>query len=76
MGIDGKNVVTCMSCKNTREKEGMTHIIDLMYPRKVRPPLNVGDFSLDYLIANEQRATNSYRIWRDPAELTPAKHFA
>ncbi|KAF9453246.1 hypothetical protein P691DRAFT_801586 [Macrolepiota fuliginosa MF-IS2] len=34
MGLDGKNVVTCMSCKNTREKEGMTHIVDLMYPRK------------------------------------------
>jgi PAB-dependent poly(A)-specific ribonuclease subunit 2 len=36
MGLDGKNVVTCMSCKNTRQKEGMTHIIDLIYPRKVR----------------------------------------
>lgn len=35
MGLGGKNVVTCMSCKHTREKEGMTHIIDLMYPRKV-----------------------------------------
>lgn len=36
MGIDGKNIMTCMSCKNTREKDGMTHIIDLIYPRKVR----------------------------------------
>ena len=35
MGLDGKNVVTCTSCKHTREKEGITHIIDLMYPRKV-----------------------------------------
>jgi PAB-dependent poly(A)-specific ribonuclease subunit 2 len=35
MGIDGKNVMTCMTCKNTREKEGVTHIVDLMYPRKV-----------------------------------------
>lgn len=35
MGIDGKNVMTCMTCKKTREKEGITHIVDLMYPRKV-----------------------------------------
>ncbi|XP_006458223.1 hypothetical protein AGABI2DRAFT_183307 [Agaricus bisporus var. bisporus H97] len=34
MGIDGKNVMTCMTCKKTREKEGITHIVDLMYPRK------------------------------------------
>jgi PAB-dependent poly(A)-specific ribonuclease subunit 2 len=39
MGIDGKNVMTCMGCKNTREKEGVTHIVDLIYPRKVCYPL-------------------------------------
>ncbi|KXN85486.1 PAB-dependent poly(A)-specific ribonuclease subunit PAN2 [Leucoagaricus sp. SymC.cos] len=45
MGIDGKNVVTCMNCKNTREKEGMTHIVDLMYPRKIN---NEQPFASDF----------------------------
>jgi PAB-dependent poly(A)-specific ribonuclease subunit 2 len=35
LGIDAKNVITCMSCKAVREKENMTHIVDLIYPRKV-----------------------------------------
>jgi PAB-dependent poly(A)-specific ribonuclease subunit 2 len=36
LGVDAKNVIVCQSCKATREKENMTHIIDLNYPRKVR----------------------------------------
>ena len=36
LGIDGKTVITCLGCNATREKENMTHIVDLMYPRKVR----------------------------------------
>jgi|ERR1700722_820584 len=36
LGIDAKNVITCMNCKAVREKENMTHVIDLIYPRKVR----------------------------------------
>ena len=35
LGIDAKNVITCMSCKAVREKENMTHIVDMIYPRKV-----------------------------------------
>lgn len=34
LGINGKNVITCLGCNATREKENMTHIVDLMYPRK------------------------------------------
>ena len=36
LGIDGKNVITCLGCNAVREKENMTHIVDLIYPRKVR----------------------------------------
>jgi Ubiquitin carboxyl-terminal hydrolase len=36
LGIDAKNVITCMNCKAVREKENMTHIVDMIYPRKVR----------------------------------------
>jgi Ubiquitin carboxyl-terminal hydrolase len=35
LGIDAKNIITCLSCKATREKENMTHIVDMIYPRKV-----------------------------------------
>lgn len=35
LGIDAKNVITCLSCKAVREKENMTHIVDMTYPRKV-----------------------------------------
>jgi len=35
LGIDAKNVVICTNCKAVREKENMTHIIDMIYPRKV-----------------------------------------
>ncbi|KIL69643.1 hypothetical protein M378DRAFT_184057 [Amanita muscaria Koide BX008] len=34
LGIGGKNVVTCLECTATREKETMTHVLDLAYPRK------------------------------------------
>lgn len=33
LGIDAKNIITCMNCKATREKENMTHLLDLSYPR-------------------------------------------
>ncbi|KAF8628478.1 hypothetical protein AX15_003989 [Amanita polypyramis BW_CC] len=35
LGIDGRNIVTCWDCSVTREKEMMTYIIDLTYPRKL-----------------------------------------
>ncbi|PFH50685.1 hypothetical protein AMATHDRAFT_144561 [Amanita thiersii Skay4041] len=34
LGIDGKNIVTCMNCRVMREKDMTTHVIDLTYPRK------------------------------------------
>lgn len=36
LGIDAKNVITCMNCHAVRDKENMTHIVDLQYPRRVR----------------------------------------
>lgn len=38
VGIDAKNMITCSNCKALREKENMTHVVDLTYPRKVCPP--------------------------------------
>ncbi|KAJ7168294.1 ubiquitin carboxyl-terminal hydrolase-domain-containing protein [Mycena crocata] len=35
LGIDAKNLITCMNCKAVREKENMTHVIDLTYPRPI-----------------------------------------
>lgn len=35
LGIDAKNIITCMNCQATREKDNMTHVVDLIYPRKV-----------------------------------------
>lgn len=35
-GVDAKNVIVCTNCKAVREKEHMTHVIDLAYPRAVR----------------------------------------
>lgn len=35
MGIDAKNIITCVHCKAVRTKENVTHIIELIYPRKV-----------------------------------------
>ena len=36
LGIDAKNIIVCLSCKAVREKENMTHVVDMVYPRKVR----------------------------------------
>ncbi|KAJ6546999.1 ubiquitin carboxyl-terminal hydrolase-domain-containing protein [Mycena capillaripes] len=38
LGIDAKNLIICMNCKAVREKENMTHVIDLTYPRPVGEP--------------------------------------
>jgi PAB-dependent poly(A)-specific ribonuclease subunit 2 len=39
LGIDAKTVITCTSCLAVRDKENMTHIVDLLYPRRVRLPI-------------------------------------
>jgi PAB-dependent poly(A)-specific ribonuclease subunit 2 len=37
LGIDAKNIIVCLSCKTVREKENMTHVVDMIYPRKPLP---------------------------------------
>lgn len=32
LGVDAKNIIICTSCRAVREKENMTHLIDLTYP--------------------------------------------
>ncbi|KAA1471282.1 PAB-dependent poly-A-specific ribonuclease subunit PAN2 [Dentipellis sp. KUC8613] len=34
LGLDGKSIIVCQHCKAVRDKENMTHIVDLVYPRK------------------------------------------
>ncbi|KAI6007843.1 ubiquitin carboxyl-terminal hydrolase-domain-containing protein [Pisolithus marmoratus] len=47
LGIDAKNIVTCLNCKAVREKENMTHIIDMIYPRPMsqNEPQTLSDFT-------------------------------
>ncbi|KAF7323198.1 PAN2-PAN3 deadenylation complex catalytic subunit PAN2 [Mycena chlorophos] len=40
LGIDAKNVITCLNCGATREKENMSHVIDLAYPRPFQSDLD------------------------------------
>ncbi|KAJ7063521.1 ubiquitin carboxyl-terminal hydrolase-domain-containing protein [Mycena amicta] len=40
LGIDAKNVITCLNCGSTRAKENMSHVIDLAYPRPVQSELD------------------------------------
>jgi hypothetical protein len=35
IGVDAKNVIVCQHCKAVREKDNLTHVLDLSYPRKV-----------------------------------------
>ena len=32
LGIDAKNIIVCTSCHAVREKENMTHLVDMTYP--------------------------------------------
>ncbi|KAF8919283.1 PAB-dependent poly-A-specific ribonuclease subunit PAN2 [Mucidula mucida] len=55
MGIDAKNRVTCVNCKAVRTKENVTHIIDLIYPRKtisneIQPPSDFASILRDSLL--------------------------
>ena len=43
IGIDAKNVIVCQHCKAVREKDNLTHVLDLTYPRKVcYTPITLG----------------------------------
>lgn len=35
IGVDAKNIIVCQQCKAVREKDNLTHVLDLAYPRKV-----------------------------------------
>lgn len=35
LGFDAKTVTTCSSCAFQRDKDLMSHVVDLIYPRKV-----------------------------------------
>lgn len=35
MGINAKTTVKCNACGNTRVKDGLTHVVDMLYPKKV-----------------------------------------
>lgn len=36
LGLDGKNIMMCTYCQAVREKDNLTHVVDMIYPRKVR----------------------------------------
>lgn len=65
LGIDAKNIITCMSCKAVREKENMTHVIDMVYPRRVR--------MIDTL---RKTCDTDGRIQLTPSDPPPATDFA
>lgn len=55
LGIDAKNIIVCMNCKAVREKENMTHVVDMIYPRKVcLSPLAHFLFHLHQYLATSQ----------------------
>lgn len=35
LGLVGQNVIMCSHCREIREKQNLTHIIDLVYPKRV-----------------------------------------
>ncbi|KJA18541.1 hypothetical protein HYPSUDRAFT_144864 [Hypholoma sublateritium FD-334 SS-4] len=45
LGIDGVNHIICSACKRVRDKHNLTHIVDLVYPKKAlasdQHPLNL-----------------------------------
>ncbi|KAI0781364.1 ubiquitin carboxyl-terminal hydrolase-domain-containing protein [Trametes elegans] len=48
LGIDAKNIIVCSSCHAVREKENMTHLVDMTYPVRKQPtndPAHETDFA-------------------------------
>jgi len=35
-GIDAKNIIICGNCGARREKEGLAHVVEMFYPKRVR----------------------------------------
>jgi hypothetical protein len=77
LGVDAKNLITCMNCKAVREKENMTHVIDLAYPRPVskRSPLEVILIRAHLPRVGPERPPPA-GLHRDPAERAAAAHVA
>ena len=58
IGVDGKNITTCFSCKDVREKDNLIHVIDLAYSRKVSKDITLLDsYSLPVFPATDKRTT-------------------
>uniref|UniRef100_D8PTC9 PAN2-PAN3 deadenylation complex catalytic subunit PAN2 n=1 Tax=Schizophyllum commune (strain H4-8 / FGSC 9210) TaxID=578458 RepID=D8PTC9_SCHCM len=45
MGLDAKTLVICRTCNAVREKESMTHVVDLTYPRRSPNDTSTPDFA-------------------------------
>ncbi|OBZ75634.1 PAB-dependent poly(A)-specific ribonuclease subunit PAN2 [Grifola frondosa] len=71
LGIDAKNVITCSNCKAVREKENLTYIIDMLYPRK--PPSNDPSNETDFtsMLQNSLLRQTTHK-----ATCQTCKHFA
>lgn len=37
LGIESTSTSTCGSCGTSRDKQGLSHLVDMIYPRQVRP---------------------------------------
>jgi len=46
LGIESTSTSTCGSCGSTKDKQGLSHIVDMIYPRQVR----LTDCELDSLL--------------------------
>ncbi|OSC96358.1 hypothetical protein PYCCODRAFT_1481973 [Trametes coccinea BRFM310] len=72
LGIDAKNIIVCQSCHAVREKENMTHLIDLVYPVRKQPtndPAQETDFASILRNSLLRRTTHK-------ATCQTCKHFA
>ncbi|KAI0035067.1 ubiquitin carboxyl-terminal hydrolase-domain-containing protein [Vararia minispora EC-137] len=50
LGLDARTVSVCGSCKARREKRSVTHVLDAVYPRKVRYPPSAGTLTFSQLL--------------------------
>lgn len=87
LGIDGTNHITCSACKRVREKHNMTHVVDLIYPKKVCPfsyPLSIHSLIGTQVAQTEQSSPSFSNILRmslfrqitHKAVCPSCKHFA
>lgn len=41
-GIDAKSIIICGSCGARRDKEGLAHVVEMLYPKKVSDDVSQG----------------------------------